>query len=689
MSGQVRIATGEGVARITIDNPPLNLLSAPVRRGLAAALDAAGKDPAVRAIVLAAAGRTWPAGADIHEFGRPTEGPALGEICATIAASRKPVIAALHGTALGGGLELALAGALRLAEPGTELGLPEVTLGILPGAGGTQRLPRLVGAKAALGLLLSGLPVAAERAAELGLVDVVTEGGAEAAAGALALACAAGGADVPTAAERMQGREVDPAAWLAAVAAARAGLGPARLPAPGRIIDCVEAALLLPGDEGFAFERTAFEDLAATPEAAALFHSFLAERRAARQPDLSVASARPVYRAGILGTGDVAAELAVALMALGIDVMMVGADGAALSAGLALVAGRLEREVAGGRLNAAARGAEWAQIAGSADPADMATADLVVAAGADGGDLAAADLRRIAPVAKRGAVIALATRAAAPGAPWLDRAVEGQARAAEVAGIVLPLLPGGRLVEVASLDVTAPDVTATVFALVARMGRAGVRTLDGRSLGARVFAAARMAADLMVEAGASPYGVDRALKDYGFARGLYEMLDMAGLAGGGPRDAGFAAALWATGRKGRASGGGYYRWPAGAEAGDEDREVLTLIGSARRGRGVVPRRVPAAEIRDRVLAAMANAGAGLIEAGAARCPSDIDVAMQLGWGFPRWRGGPMQAADAGGLLALRARLRDHARDGDALWQPAALFDELIKNGLRFADLNAV
>lgn len=687
MTGLVRIATAEGIARITIDNPPLNLLSAPVRRGLAGALEAAGRNPSVRVIVLAAAGRTWPAGADIHEFLTPAEEPALGDICATVAQSRKPVIAALHGTALGGGLELALAAALRLAEPGTELGLPEVTLGLSPGAGGTQRLPRLVGAKAALGLLTSGLPVAARRAAAIGLVDVVTEGGAEAAAEALARAFVAGEAELPTAAERAGGRAVDPEAWLAAVAAARDGLGPARLPAPARIIDCVEAALLLPEDEGFAFERTAFADLAETPEAAALSHAFLAERRAARLDDLGGAAARQVARAGILGTGEVAAELAVALMALGIDVVLVGRDGPSLSAGLARVAALLEREVAGGRLSAAGRRAEWAQIAGSVEPADLAPAELILLAG----DEAGAALRRIAGVAAPGAVIAACARALSVQAPGLDRAAAGFERAADLAGLALPPLPGARLLEIVTLPGTAPDVTATLAALAARMGRQGVRTLDGRSLGARVFAAGRLAADLMVEAGASPYGVDRALKDYGFAAGLYEMVDAAGLVpdGGeaGARDAGFAAAIAATGRAGRASGGGYYRWPGGRA--EEDREVLTLIGSERRGRGVVPRRVTAPEIRARVLAAMANAGAELIETGAARCPSDIDVAMMAGWGFPRWRGGPMQVADAGGLLSLRKELRDHAREGEAVWQPAALFDELIKNGLRFADLNAI
>jgi 3-hydroxyacyl-CoA dehydrogenase len=689
MTGEVRIATGEGIARITIDNPPLNLLGAAVRRGLTRALDAALSDPAVKVVVMAAAGRTWSAGADMREFGRAVEPPPLRAICARVAASPKPVIAALQGHVLGGGLELALAACLRVAEPGTELGLPEVTLGLLPGAGGTQRLPRLIGAKPALGLLLSGLPVAAARAAGMGLVDAVTEGGAEPAAEAIARSFVAGEADLPTTAERFAGRRFDPEGWLAAVAAARAGLGPARLPAPGRIIDCVEAALLLPEDEGFAFEATAFDDLLATPEAAALRHAFLAERRAARQPDLAAAPVRQLYRAGIAGTGGVAAELAVALMALGIDVTMLGADGPALSAGLARVAALLEREVSGGRLSAAARDAGWAQIGGAVAPGDLATADLIVLVG----EGMAADLARVEPVAKRGALIAVAARAEGPEALRLDRLAAASARVADLAGLALPPVPGSRAMEVATLPATAPEAAAALFALAGRMGRVAVRTLDGQSLGARVYAAGRAAADLMVEAGASPYGVDRALKDYGFATGLYEQADRAGLAPGAgrdlARDAGFAAALAATGRAGQASGAGYYRWPEGAAAGEEDREVLTLIASERRGRGIVPRRVTAPEIRASVLAAMANAGAGLIETGAARCPSDIDIAMIAGWGFPRWKGGPMQAADATGLLALRNQLRDQARDGEPLWRPAALFDELIKNGLRLADLNVV
>ncbi len=304
----VTLRLDRGVGWITIDNPPVNALSAAVRNGLAEALARASADPSVKVIVLSAQGRNWSAGADIHEFDRPSEGIELPELCARFANEAKPVIAALHGAALGGGLELALAARLRLAAEATQLGLPEVSLGLLPGAGGTQRLPRLIGAKAALGLMLSGLPVAAERAETMGLVDAVVAGDLDAAAEKLARAHIDGVTELPTAEERRE--EADPLIWLAAIMDARAGLGRRRLPAPGRIIDCVEAALLLPEAEGLAFERAAFADLVATPEATALRHAFLAERRAAHQPGLEAVAARASGEVGVIGGGTAGTDIA-------------------------------------------------------------------------------------------------------------------------------------------------------------------------------------------------------------------------------------------------------------------------------------------------------------------------------------------------------------------------------------------
>ncbi|MCB2117125.1 MAG: enoyl-CoA hydratase/isomerase family protein [Rhodobacteraceae bacterium] len=695
MTSRVRKVVQDGIATITLDAPPLNVLGPDLRADLDAAVAAVLADPGARVLILTAAGRSWPAGGDIHEYDHPEADPTLRDICARLADAAKPVVAVLHGTVLGGGLELALSAAVRLAEPGTTLGLPEVSLGLVPGAGGTQRLPRLVGARAALGLLLGGLPVTAERAREIGLVDAVT-GGAGAAAVALARAFLTGTAELPTAAERSAERRVDAEGWLAAVTAAREGIGAGRLPAPGRIIDCVEAALLLPGDEGADFERTAFEDLRATPESAALRHIFLAERRAARPADLDRLEAQMLYRAGIVGSGGAAPLLATGLLTAGLSVTLVEADQTALSTALARVARLHERAVERGRLSPEAREAEWARIGGATEGAALATADIVIEALPD--EAARAEfLGGFDGLAKRGTLLATASLPAE-----VARLAEASGRPAAVVGLAGGgPVPGARLLEVVVTDETAPETQAALLALVRRMGRVPVRATDA-PIGPRLFAALRTAMDHLVEEGASPYAVDRALRGWGFALGPYEMLDLTGLDAADERRRRQAIRrdparryvavddrLLAASRFGRRVGRGYYRYEDGGARRVEDPSVLAIVSEERAAKGLVARSVGTAEIEARALAALANEGVLLIEDGIARHPSDIDVVMVAGWGFPRWRGGPMQEADRIGLLTLRNALRDYAREEERFWRHGAVWDELIKNGMGFADLNRV
>ena len=659
-----------GIGWIRFENPPVNALSQAVRAGLADALAAAAADPAVKVVVLRGGGRGWSAGADIREFGKGFEAPTLPEVCARLAATAKPVIALLHGMALGGGLELALCARLRIAAPGTELGLPEVSLGLLPGAGGTQRLPRLIGAKAALGLMLSGLPVTAERAEAMGLVDaVIADGDLDAAAGRLAQAHIDGTAPLPTREERQAAP--DATAWLAAVEAARAGLGKARLPAPGRIIDCVEAALLLPEDEGHVFEAEAFSELLATPEAVGLRHAFLAERRAAHLA--GDPAPRPLRHVGLIGMGGDGAALAAALLSAGLRVTAIEGDAEMLTELLGAVAALHDGAVAGGRLTVAQREAEWDRIDGTTDLGELQPCDLVILS--DDGALPEVTriLTALARVLDPGAVRAILSDHLDP---------------AEVAGaLVLRPAPGGgasKLLEVAATAGADPGAVATGLALARRLGRVGVATGPGaEGLGAHVAGALRGAMDALVEAGASPYEIDRALAAWGQARGPYQAADAAGLDGAGWLD----AALRAAGRTGRASGQGVYGYAEGARLGREEPEVLRLIDAARTERGIVARPVGMQEIQRRALAIMANAGARAVETGLARRPSDVDVAMIAGHGFPRWRGGPMCAADQAGLLGLRNDLRRWAGEDEALWQPAGLWDELIKYGRRFGDLD--
>ncbi len=666
----VSLRAEAGIGWITIDNPPVNALSPGVCAGLADAVERAAADRAIKVIVLRGGGRIWSTGVDIGDL---DTAPLLPALCARLAELETPVIAALHGTVLGGALELALCARLRIASPGTQLGFPDVSLGLLPGAGGTQRLPRLIGAKAALGMMLSGLPVNAERAEAMGLVDAVIEGDLDAMATRLAEAHIDGTAPLPTWEERAGHDE--PGEWLSAIEAARSGLGRARLPAPVRIIDCVEAALLLPEAEGHVFEATAFAELAATPESVGLRHAFLAELRAAHAP--GGAAPHALAEIGLVGTGAGAAPLAAALLSAGMRVTMIEGDSETLADAMSEVAILHDQAVESGRLSAAAREEEWARIDGSVDLRELERCDLVLIEDADGaeevGRLLGALDRVIRPEAVRAVLLAGGEIGALAGASAHPGAVIGLRIAAE----------GGRLAEVVGGPETAPEAIATGLAFLRKLGRMAVVVPGGGAIGAALMGALVTAADSAVAAGASPYDVDRALAAWGFARGPYQQADLAGL----DPESWLGAVLVAAGRTGHADGKGVYSYGAGQRLGREDDEVLALIGAAREAQGIVARPVGMKEIQTRVLAALANAGARLIEAEAVTRPSDIDAVAIAGIGFPRWRGGPICAADQMGPLAVRNELRRFAAGRDDFWNPAALWDELVKYGRRLGDRN--
>lgn len=689
------------VALVTVDNPPVNALGHAVRAGLVAAIDAAAADPAVRAVVLTGAGRTFPAGADIREFGTPPADPWLPEVCNRIEASAKPVVAALHGTALGGGFEVALAAHWRIAQPAARVGFPEVTLGLVPGAGGTLRAPRLAGAKAALDLMLVGKPIGAGAARDAGLIDEVVEGdlidAALVRARALADASAAGSPPPPTR-DRAEGLR-DPAGYEAEVRARRAHVADPNQPAPARIVDCVEAALLLPFDAALSFERAAFDDCVASPASAGLRHAFLSERRAGRVPELAHGTARQTDRVGVVGGGLMGAGITAALLAAGVQVVMVERDGDALTRGLERVATIHQRAVDKGRLSEAARDAEWDRLTGATEMAALGRADLVIEAVFEDFDLKAEVLRAADAVLPPGAILATNTS-------YLD--VNALAAATGRPGQVLGLhffSPAHvmRLVEVVVGSDTSADTVATGFALARRLGKVAVRAgvTDG-FIGNRILAAYRTATDFMLEDGATPAAIDAAMRDFGFPLGPYQVLDMAGLEISWARRKRLAATrdpaaryvaigdiLCEAGLFGQKSGAGYYRYAAGDRTGTENRDVLVLIDAEREAKGIVPRAFSGDEIRRRALCAMVNEGARLIKEGIALRPSDIDMVMLMGYGFPRWRGGPMKSADLAGLVQIRKDLLAYAAaPGEAdFWTPAPLLLDLIKNGRSFDSLN--
>ena len=696
MGDKVHYRVEERVALLTIDNPPVNALSHPVRAALAGMIERAAGDDGVDAVVIAAAGRTFPAGADLSEFGKPPGEPTLPALLALIEGSGKPVVAAIHGSALGGGLELALACHYRLAAEDARLGLPEVTLGLVPGGGGTQRLPRLAGARFALDLMLKGRPVSADDAAEAGLVDGVVEGDLESAA--ISFAQTLKEEDLgPRPTSEMTAGFADPGAYLAAVTAEREANRGTALDAPRRIVDCVEAALLMPFETGMAYERAAFEDLVASPQSAALRHLFFAERRAGRFPGLEGAVPKEIRTLGIVGGGTMGSGIAVALLNGDFDVTLLERDEGALETGVARIVDMMDGSVKRGRMAPETRDRRLDRLRGALDHAALSDCDLVIEAVFEDLTAKQAVFAALDSVLEPGAIIATNTSYLD-----VDLLAAGTNRAPDVIGLHF-FSPASvmRLLEIVVGAETAPNTVATALALARRLGKVPVRAeVSDGFIANRMLVAYRKASDEMLEDGASVAEVDAAMRAFGFPLGPYQVADLAGLDISWARRKRLAPTrdpneryvaigdrLCEAGRYGQKNGHGYYAYQQGSTVAVEDPEVTRIIELERKAKGIAPRRFSPGEIARRCLLAMVNEGARLVEEGIAQRPSDIDVAMVHGFAFPRWQGGPMKWADLAGLLLIRKDLQDLVPEDPALWAPAGLLTELVKNGATFDSLN--
>ena len=673
----------DGVAVLAIRNPPVNALSQAVRAGLWAAMDRAEAE--ARAVVIVGDGRTFIAGADISEFGLPPKEPGLPSLCDRIEASPLPVVAAIHGTALGGGLEVALAAHHRVAVPGAKVGLPEVLLGILPGAGGTQRLPRLTGAAAALDLVTTGRHVPASEALDLGILDRVEDGEPRVIGLAYAREILAEGAGPRRVSELPR---PDPVDWDAAHDRALAkGRGQI---APATAVRAVQAASEMEYPEGLARERELFGELMDSPQREGLIHAFFAERAVGKLPELKGVEPREVAHVGVIGGGTMGSGIATACLLAGLTVTMVEASEEALARGQATVASNLDGAVARGKMSEARRDA--VEFAGAADLDALAGADLIVEAVFEEMDIKLDVFGRLDGVARPGAILATNTS-------YLDVDVIAAAtlRPEDVIGLHF-FSPAHvmRLLEIVVGERTAPEVIATGFALAKRLGKVGVRAgvCDG-FIGNRILSHWRTVVDHMVLDGASPYRIDRALEAFGMAMGPYKVADLAGLDIGWAtrkrlaptrdareRDPTFADRLCEMGRFGRKTGRGFYVYEDGRPI--EDPEVEAIVAEAREGEG---RAFEDEEIARRTMAAMVNEAARVVEEGIAARPLDVDVVLVHGYGFPRWRGGPMLWADREGLGELLADIRRYAEEDDFLWRPAPLLERLASEGRRFADLN--
>jgi 3-hydroxyacyl-CoA dehydrogenase len=681
---------------IRIDNPPVNALSRAVRQGLLEALASAQAD-ASQAILLICEGATFVAGADIREFGKPPQPPSLLAVLAAIENSPKPVIAAMHGNALGGGLELALACHYRCAVPGAKLGLPEVKLGILPGAGGTQKVPRLMGVEAALELMTSGTPISAAQALASGLLDKVFASG-ELPQVARAYASELIAAAAPL--RRVRDIRIDPAAIPADFfASARRKLARRTRGqiAPDRIVTLVEAAVVLPIDAGLARERELFVECLNSPQSAAMRHAFFAEREAARVVDLPAdTAARAVRKVALIGAGTMGGGIAMNFINAGIPVSLLEVSDSALQKGLAVIEKNYRISAGKGKLTDAQIAQRLGLIGGTTDYPDLKDVDLVIEAVFEDLQLKKEVFARLDAVCKPGCILATNTSY-----QDIDAIAQATRRPEDVIGMhffspanVMKLLENVRGAR------TAPDVIVTAMKLAKTIGKVPVlaRVCYG-FIGNRMLRYYGREAALCVIEGASPRQVDAALENFGMAMGPIAMGDLAGLdvgyrarqclttaQKGDPRAWSVADKLVEAGRLGQKSGKGYYRYDPDTRERSEDPEVLALIEATASVLGVQRRAIDDQEILDRCLFGLVNEGARILEEGIAQRPGDIDVVYVHGYAFPVAKGGPMYYADQVGLARVHARLCEfRARFGEQLWPVAPLLERLVQTNRTFAD----
>jgi 3-hydroxyacyl-CoA dehydrogenase len=688
----VRYEVDGGVAVLTLANPPVNALGAALRGSLDAALARAEADEAVRAIVLAAEGKVFVGGADISEFGKPPQAPSLPDVLERLDAGRKPVVAAIGGAALGGGLELAMACHGRIAAPAAKLGLPEIKLGIIPGAGGTQRLPRLIGPDAAFTMMLTGEPVSAETAARLGIVDAVVLGDLVPAARIRALELADSGALprvrdrtdrlTPEAGEAFEAkaeeavkRDSEATNVHALVRAVRAGLDP----------DAFDGAL--------AVERAEFRTLVEDPRSKALRYAFFAEREAARVPGLPKDTPRrPIATAAVIGAGTMGGGIAMCFANAGIPVTVIETEAGALERGLDRVKGLYAGSARRGSITEAQRDERIGRITGALGLENAGQADIVIEAAFEDMAVKREIFSKLDGIAKPGAILATNTS-------YLDvdaiAAVTG--RPQDVLGLHF-FSPANvmRLVEVVRAGKTAPDVLATALDLGKRLNKMPVTVgVCFGFVGNRILERRSRAAERLLLEGALPHEVDAAVTAFGFRMGPFAMSDLAGLDIGwrSRKDFGgrapVADALAEMGRFGQKTGRGFFVYPDGARTGTRDPEVEALIEKTAAEHGIACRSFTPDEIVARLMYPMVNEGARILEEGIAARPGDIDTIWINGYSWPAWRGGPMHWADTVGLKTVSEALTRFAREtGDDSQEPAPLLKTLSESGGTFADWKA-
>ena len=700
----VLLTRRDGIGVVSIDNPPVNAISPAVAQGLLACIESARSDASIRGLVLVGAGRGFVAGADIKEFqkitsGEKPRGDGLGPLLRAIEECEKPVACAIHGMALGGGLELAMACHYRLATPLAQLGQPEVKLGIIPGAGGTQRLPRLAGVAQAIEMCTRGEPIGAAEALRHGIADEIVEGDLLEGAIRFLRGSLDAGRPAPRTRERVD-KLGDPEsnARLFAAARAAANAGARGLLAPLRVIDAIEAATTLPFDEGLRREAELFNECLFSDQSRALVHAFFAERAAAKVPgvprDLPVAEVR---RAAVVGAGTMGAGIAMVYANAGIPVALRETEPAALDRGMDRIRASYESSVKKGRLTSAEAARRLALVRPSLGFDGFAEADLVVEAVFEGMQVKKQVFAELDRVCKPEAILATNTSYLD-----VDEIAAATSRPERVIGHHFFAPPTAmRLLEVVRGKATGVDVIAASMALARRLGKLAVLAGNCRGfIGNRMYAHYQREAQFLVEEGAPVAAVDAALREFGMALGPLATGDLSGLDVGyrirqeyrhleqpGVRYPRAADRLCERGRLGQKSGLGFYRYEPGDRRPLPDPAVDEIIGAYAREAGIPRRAIGADEIVERTIFALVNEGARLLDEGIALRAGDIDVVYLWGYGFPAHRGGPLWYADSIGLRRVHERILElEARHG-SLWRPAPLIARLAERGSSFADFD--
>jgi 3-hydroxyacyl-CoA dehydrogenase len=704
MSNVVTTTLDNEVAVIRIDNPPVNALSQPVIDGLVAACAAAQDDPSVTAIVVAGAGRTFIAGADIKgledlAWGADAGAPAMHDVLASIENGAKPVVMALHGTALGGGLEVAMAGHYRVAVADAQMGQPEVNLGIIPGAEGTQRLPRLVGVEKAIEMCVTGKPIKAADALHAGLIDAIVEGELVAGAVAFARNAAGKGGPPPRTRDRVD-RLPSEDALPALVAGGRELARKTRrnMEAPIAVVDAIAGAVTLPFDEGCVRERGIFFDCAKSEQCKALIHVFFAERGVAKVPGLPKdAPARPINTVAIVGAGTMGGGIAMACANAGLSVVITDTAADKLEAGLSRIRSNYDTSVKRGRFTAEGVQERIGRIRTQVGFGRIDEADLVIEAVFENLALKTQVFGELDVLTKPEAVLATNTSTLD-----IDHIASVTSRPAQVIGLHF-FSPANvmRLLEIVRGSATSPQTIAAALAIAKRLGKVGVVVGNAPGfVGNRMMFPYMYEAQFVVEEGATPEQVDRALTSWGMAMGIFAVDDMAGLdvawrvrqelgqfSEPGARKPLVADTLCEMGRFGQKTGSGWYRY------GDDrkpipDAEVNALIEKLAADAGIARRAFTNDEIIERTIYALINEGARVLEEGVALRAADIDVIYVNGYGFPAYRGGPMFYADRVGLGHIHDRVSAFHSELGPRWAPAPLLARLAREGSTFREWDA-